>query len=215
MGGIFGENETTRQPTAPPEDSYEAQLRKTLTGLASGAPVSEWQNRFAQDSALRSQLMGSLGSQDPQWALDNLKTLATGQLPQAYQSNMNQAVQAGANQAIGQAINDLANRGVLNSSVANRSINQIDQNVANALAQGYNQSMATAGQIAAAPLDQYNQMLRTVNSFASAQDAWQYPYSLYELWRSTRLGGPPDQYVTEQKPGLLDFASPVATIMGK
>jgi spore germination protein YaaH len=215
MGGLFGESETTRQPTAPEEEKYEAGFREMLSGMAAGSPVSEWQKRFQQDSALREQMVGSLGNQNPQWALDNLRTLASGQLPEAYQSNMNQAVQSGANQAMGEAINNLARRGVLNSSVSNRAFNQIGENVSNALAQGYNQSMATAGQIASAPLDQYNQMLKNVNNFASAREAWEYPYGLYELWRTTRLGGPPDQYVTEQKPGLLDFASPVSTLMGK
>lgn len=68
--------------------------------------------------------------------------LAQGQLPTAYTDNMTNAIKTGVNKTVGSAINSLANRGVLNSSVTNKAMNDIEKNVSDTMAQQYNSNIS-------------------------------------------------------------------------
>lgn len=74
--------------------------------------------------------------------------LAQGKLPTAYTENMTDAIKTGVNNTVGANINSLANRGVLNSSVTNKALNDVEGNVANAMAQSYNQNVSQLGNLA-------------------------------------------------------------------
>lgn len=74
--------------------------------------------------------------------------LAQGKLPTAYTENMTDAIKTGVNNTVGANINSLANRGVLNSSVTNKALNDVEGNVANAMAQSYNQNISQLGNLA-------------------------------------------------------------------
>lgn len=74
--------------------------------------------------------------------------LAQGKLPSAYTDNMTEAIKTGVNNTVGANIASLANRGVLNSSVTNKALNDVEGNVANAMAQSYNQNISQLGNLA-------------------------------------------------------------------
>ena len=71
--------------------------------------------------------------------------LTQGKLPTAYTDNMTNAIKTGVNNTIGAAVNILGNRGVLNSSVANKAMNDIENNVSDTMAQQYSNNI---GQLA-------------------------------------------------------------------
>ena len=71
--------------------------------------------------------------------------LTQGKLPTAYTDNMTNAIKTGVNNTVGSAINSLGNRGVLNSSVTNKAVNDIEKNVSDTMAQQYSNNI---GQLA-------------------------------------------------------------------
>lgn len=60
--------------------------------------------------------------------------LIRGELPEAYATNRQKALNADLSQTVGAAINKLGNRGVVNSSVSNRALNNVSQNASDTLA---------------------------------------------------------------------------------
>lgn len=104
-----------------------------------------------QQIATAQQRLGNLQSTNDSalGATNNkLEDLYQGQLSDAYLQNMSDAISRSMNNTMGQSLNSLANRGVLNSSVTNQALNDIQGNTANALAQQYLNSLATAKGIA-------------------------------------------------------------------
>lgn len=81
-------------------------------------------------------------------AQNTTNDLAQGQLPTAYLDNMSDALKMGVNKTVGSAVNDLGSRGVLNSSVTNRNLADIDASTANAMAQSFNQNVSQIGNLA-------------------------------------------------------------------
>ena len=71
--------------------------------------------------------------------------LTQGKLPTAYTDNMTNAIKTGVNNTVGAAVNSLGNRGVLNSSVTNKAMNDIEKNVSDTMAQQYSNNI---GQLA-------------------------------------------------------------------
>lgn len=75
-------------------------------------------------------------------------SLANGELPTAYKENMSDAIKSGVQNTVGSATASLGNRGVLNSSVTNKAMNDIQQNVSNTMAQQYTNNINTLGNLA-------------------------------------------------------------------
>lgn len=71
-----------------------------------------------------------------------LSSLASGNLPAAYQKNMEDSIRTGLNNTIGSTVNSLGNRGVLNSSVTSKAMDDIEGNAANALASQYSNNIS-------------------------------------------------------------------------
>lgn len=64
-------------------------------------------------------------------------SLQNGVLPNSYLQNMADAISSSMTNTLGKSLNSLANKGVLNSSVTNEALNDIESNTANTLAQNY------------------------------------------------------------------------------
>ena len=72
--------------------------------------------------------------------------LSQGQLPTAYQKNMQDAIASTIKGTMGQTLNSLGQRGVINSSVTNTAMNDISKNAADTVAQQYqNNIQAVSG----------------------------------------------------------------------
>lgn len=79
---------------------------------------------------------------------NSLYNLGNGTLPSAYLQNMSDAIRTGVNRTVGNAINNLAQRGVINSSVTTGALNDIESNVADTMAQNYLNNINTVGNLA-------------------------------------------------------------------
>lgn len=97
---------------------------------------------------------GLLNNISPQYMTSANKANATlgqlqnGVLPSAYQTNMQNAIRSGLQNTMGQTINNLGNRGVINSSVTTSAMNDISKNAADAVAQQYQQNINTVAGLA-------------------------------------------------------------------
>ena len=89
--------------------------------------------------------------------------LQNGILPQSYLDNMSDAIRSGVTNTVGQNINDLGNRGVLNSSVTGQAMNDIEKNVSNTMAQQYNNNISQLSNLYG---NQFNNAMQTNSSNA-------------------------------------------------
>lgn len=89
--------------------------------------------------------------------------LLSGDLPSAYAQNRQKALQSDLDATMGSTLSSLADRGIINSSVANQSMNDISKNAANALAANYTSDMGTAANLANSA---YNNKLNGLNGRA-------------------------------------------------
>lgn len=94
---------------------------------------------------------------------DTMGGLLSGQLPSAYAQNRQKALQSDLDSTMGSTLSSLADRGIINSSVANQSMNDISKNAANALANSYSSDMAQAANLANSA---YNNQLNGLNGRA-------------------------------------------------
>lgn len=103
--------------------------------------------------------------------------LTQGIVPQSYLDNMSEAVQSGVQNTVGDVVNSLGSRGVLNSSVTNKALGDISGNVADTMAQNYQNAIATQSQLAG---QQINNATAGITTSAAAQEAAQQP--AINLW---------------------------------
>ncbi len=101
-------------------------------------------------------------------AQQGLGNLAQGQLPQEYINNKTAAVQSGVQNSVGNLLNNMGNKGIINSSVTNQGMNDISQNVANTMANQFNNDIQTLGSLYN---DQITSAGQGITTAAGAQDA--------------------------------------------
>ena len=182
-----GSSNTTVQSYQP--TAQEIRLQKQAADYAEAvSPNALWLNTVArnvlQDSLGTIQVdynqLAQQATQQAQAAQQGVAGLTQGVLPSAYQQNMEASLMSGVNNTVGNAINSLAQRGVLNSSVTNQAMNDISKNVSDTMAQQYQNNIGTLnglyGQqssLAGAPI--------TLN--AAAQEAAQTP--AINLWNAS------------------------------
>lgn len=101
-------------------------------------------NNFGTQSvdygALAQQAMGNNNA-----AMGGIQSLQRGELPAAYQQNMQDSIRSGVQNTLGTMVNGMANRGVLNSSVTTAANQSIANSTADAMAKMYNTNI---GQLA-------------------------------------------------------------------
>lgn len=188
-GGGSVTNVQAYQPTA-----YELQLQKTQADLAHKyAPNASWLNDTAKNL-----LQNSLGAVQVDFgklnnnaqnqinqAQQSNQSLANGQLPQEVMNNITQNVTNMAQASMGNLMNNLANSGVINSSVASTGLNDISKNVANTISQQQQSYMNTLNGI---NNNNINNATAGITAAAGAQEAAQQP--ALNLWNaSTGLAG--------------------------
>ena len=77
-----------------------------------------------------------------------LSSLQNGVLPSAWQTNMQNAIRSSLQNTMGTTLNNLGNRGVLNSSVTTSAMNDISKNAADTVAQQYQQNINPVANLA-------------------------------------------------------------------
>ena len=86
----------------------------------------------ATDQAVQVCRVGA-NDQAYQTVLKELGALQNGDLPTNYLNNMSDAIRSAMNNTIGDTMNNLAQRGVLNSSVTDAAVNDIEKNISDTL----------------------------------------------------------------------------------
>lgn len=94
---------------------------------------------------------------------NNMASLLNGELPSTYAQNRQQALQSDLTNTVGNTLSSLADRGIINSSVTNQALNDIEKNASNALASQYTNDMNTASGLATSA---YNNQLNGLNGRA-------------------------------------------------
>lgn len=113
-------------------------------------------------------------------AQQGVSGLIKGELPQEYKDNMAAAVQGGVQNTVGNMINGLGSRGVLNSSVTQKGMHDIEKNVSDTMAQQYNNSINTLSGLYGQQMSNATQPITTT---AAAQEAAQAP--ALNLWQAS------------------------------
>lgn len=102
---------------------------------------------------------------------DTYNSLAQGNLPAAYQKNMERSISSALNNTMGKTISNLGNRGILNSSVTSSALNDIEKNAADSVAQQYqnniNQVANLTGQQANTAQQQMNNTFNTAGQLGN------------------------------------------------
>lgn len=93
---------------------------------------------------------GALGTVDR-----SLTGLESGRLPTDYQLNMENAIRTALQRTLGDNVNALAQRGVINSSVTNSALNDIERNAADSVAQQYLQNINLLSNLAQQKFSDY------------------------------------------------------------
>lgn len=98
-----------------------------------------------------------------------LGNLVNGELPSNYQSAMENSIVSALNRTMGTNINNLTNRGVLNSSIASKAINDISRNAADTVAQQYSNNINNVAGLVGQQLSNINTSLGAQSDIANNQ----------------------------------------------
>lgn len=136
---------------------------------------------------------------------------ANGQLNPNLQQNMADSIRTAVNSTVGNTINSLGNRGVINSSVTNKGLNDISANVADSLAKSYLQGLGTQAQLA-------NGLISTANAgYSPYQTLGQLAGNLGSTFTNSAmssLSGKGTQSKSEDGAGLGDMLLSTALGLG-
>lgn len=170
---MFKGNSTTTYQMSPEERQllvkqmgYLDEIYPNMIQLNQRAGDILW-NSFA-DNQYDFNTANKTAQQQIAGAQQGLGQLTTGQLPQEYINNMSQAVQSGVQNSVGSLLNDMGNKGIVNSSVTNQGMNDISKNVANTMAQNYTNNIQTLGSLYN---DQITNAGQGITTAAGAQEA--------------------------------------------
>lgn len=113
-------------------------------------------------------------------AQQGVADLSQGKLPEEYQKNMEASIQSGVENSMGSMLDSLGSRGVLSSSVTNNATNDISKNIANTMAQQYQNNIGILNGLYGQQASLAGQNIATS---AAAQEAAQAP--ALNLWNAS------------------------------
>lgn len=118
-------------------------------------------------------------------ATSGLSSLANGELPTAYQENMENSIKSGVNNSMGSLLSDMGDKGIINSSVMNTGLKGISDSASNTMAQNYSNNISNLSNI-------YDSLINSsgtnISNASASQEAAQEP--ALNLWNaSLGLGG--------------------------
>ena len=179
-----GGSTTNVQSYTPTEQEIRLQ-EQAADSAEEVAPNALWLNSVAKDvlenslgtvqvdyNSLANNAMGQITQ-----AQQGVAGLTQGQLPAAYQANMEAAIKSGVENTVGSMVNSLGARGVLNSSVTDKAIQGINDSVANTMAQNFTNNIGVLNGLYGQQAGLAGQNIVTA---AGAQEAAQNP--ALKLW---------------------------------
>ena len=169
-----GNVSSTTTYTASPEErallaqqmQYLNEIYPNMVQLNTSAGNQLW-NSYADTQADYSAMNNNAQRQIAN-AQAGLGQLANGVLPADYLNNASVAVNNAAQAGIGSLVNQMAQNGVLNSSMTSKGLNDISKNAANAIAENYTNGLTT---LAGLYNDQITNAGQGIAVSSAAQDA--------------------------------------------
>ena len=155
MGGgdTHSEQYRTKDPDSAEITALQQALYRQYTPLASGLGA-DYVNADKQANQYQQNYNDAYGG------LQNLTN--TGQLPEAATEAYNNYLTRSMNKSLGTSMAGLASKGILNSSVTGKAINEIGSNVADAYAKNYNNAYA-------ATANNYNSLMDSATKAKSSE----------------------------------------------
>lgn len=140
------------------------------------------------------------------------KDALAGKLPSAFEANYNKSINRSLNQSMGSSLNDLASRGVINSSSFGSASKGMSEAAANQANQNYMNALQFQMTNAMQPFTSRMGAASSFYNYGNQQE--QQLLNLYNLWRQSRYGVQGDTAVTQDSNGLMGFL-PFAMMGGK
>lgn len=182
-----GSSSTTVQSYQP--TAQEIRLQEQAADYSEAvAPNALWLNTTAKNvledslgtiqvdyNTLANTAMGQITQ-----AQQGVANLANGELPAAYQANMEASIRSGVENTVGNIVNSLGSRGVLNSSVTNTALQGANDSAANAMTQAYANNIGVLNGLYGQQASLAGQNITTA---AGAQEAAQQP--ALNLWNAS------------------------------
>jgi hypothetical protein len=226
---IIAKGSTTKQVRDIPvqtaeERGYQDKVGQYATGSMDTAQNLQNRGYGALGNTVNLDFNGMLGNYNNAMSGINqgYQNMANGLLPTQFSTARQNALNTDLNSTIGSAVNNLASRGVINSSVANSAFDGITRNASDTLARNYTSDLGTYGNIMN---NQQSSMGNALNSNVLGQQASFYPaqqflnmgseaaqplQNLFNTMYSGRMGTAGT--TTTETPGTLDTMSTVASI---
>lgn len=151
-GGGKGGSSSSRSYTPSPQQQQLIQYAVDNAGLVQpiisnlltqvGTNIGNADGFSFNNNAIDYENMYNKGASQVAQSQSNLSSLANGQLTDEQVSNMSDAIRSTLGNTMGSMVNSLGNRGVMNSSVTTKAMNDLSKNASNAVAQNYNQTIS-------------------------------------------------------------------------
>lgn len=185
MGKKGGGSTTT---TYKPSDEEKALINEELGYVQAVKPNALKLNDIAGNLLYNSlganqvdynKLMGNALSQIQQ-GQTGISNLSQGNIPAAYQENMEKSIQSGVQNSVGNLLGDLGARGVVNSSVMDTGLKGINDSAANTMAQQWGNTISQLQSLYGQQIDAAGQPIANASA---AQEAAQQP--ALNLWNAS------------------------------
>ncbi len=193
--GFFGGggSETTTYRKRDPEDPKLTALRNQIADSLSGVFSGE---NYARDyGAMKERSNKALGYYDDM-ASGLHDVVSTGSIPTAITDNMRKSISRDMDLSLGSSLNSLGSRGVVNSSVLNRSVNAMGDSAANAYAKNYLDAYNSVSNNYNNAMQSYAKVPGLLADSLSAQ--YQDPYRFWKDWQSIYSGSEDYDHVVSQ-----------------
>ena len=144
--------------------------------------------------------------------LQTQRDALAGKLPSAFEANYNKSINRSLNQSMGSSLNDLASRGVINSSSFGSASKGMSEAAANQANQNYMNALQFQMTNAMQPFTSRMGAASSFYNYGNQQE--QQLLNLYNLWRQSRYGVQGDTAVTQDSNGMMGLL-PFAMMGGK
>lgn len=144
--------------------------------------------------------------------LQTQRDALAGKLPSAFEANYNKSINRSLNQSMGSSLNNLASRGVINSSSFGSASKGMSEAAANQANQNYMNALQFQMSNAMQPFTSRMGAASSFYNYGNQQE--QQLLNLYNLWRQSRYGVQGDTAVTQDSNGMMGLL-PFALMGGK
>ncbi len=183
-GGGSSSTTTTYQPSAEERKLIDQQLQYIQAIKPNALKLNDVAGNLLYNSLGANQvdynkLMNNALDQI-EWSQNGIKGLTQGQIPAAYQQNMEDSIKSGVQNSMGSLLGDLGARGIVNSSVMDTGLKGISDSAANAMTQNWNNTISQLQSLYGTQIDAAGQPIANA---AASQEAAQQP--ALNLWNAS------------------------------